>query len=281
MNPNLKKLNFKNLLIVDDTVDAETYDFNKYHENGKHLVKGYCLRCEEKGYHVCPTDESYKLTNISHGASTADLLQATDQTDIDFSDWHQQGVLFLMESPSIDGWGLYNEVSYHGYNKRPAKLWYWIHEKQQKRSYPQEFRASRYGLLFNSLVFTFKLKNAYLTNLVKCGLNNQENGYKGIESYNPACISTCFDNFLSKEIEMVSPKVVFCFGTSVLNKLRVLYAGELPFQVIGLPHPAGQRRGFKDEFYKHLYYSMVLEGLYKAGIVTKEQAMIKYAESLS
>ncbi len=277
MNNNLKKLNFDDLIILDSKVNLDTYDFNKYSENGIHPLKGYCLRCEEKGCNICPDDDNFRLLNISHGASTDDFLQATKQTDLDISEWHEEGVMFLMEGPSIDGWSLYGDIEFNGHRKRPAQLWYWIHYKQEALAYPNEFKGGRYGSLFNSIIFTFKLKNAYFTNLIKCGLNNMENNYKGIASYNQECIKTCNDNILQKEINIVNPKVVFCFGTSVFNYFKVLNP-KFEGNVVSLPHPAGQRRGFKDEFYRHLYYSMILEGLYNAGIISKEKVKEKYGQ---
>lgn len=127
MNSELRKLNFRNLLMIDQgRVNEKEYDFEQYALNEyKHPIKGYCTRCEEKGCNICPQEQEFRLLNISHGSSTDDMLSATATSSEDMSDWHQEGVLFLMESPSIDGWGLYGEVEYNGYKKRPAQLWYW------------------------------------------------------------------------------------------------------------------------------------------------------------
>ena len=280
MNNELKQLNFNNLLILDDKINIQEYNFNTYLKNDIHFLKGFCLKCEEKGCNVCPSDSNYKLQNISHGASSEDILQSTKQDDVDFSDWHNEGVLFLMEGPSKD-YDIYQDVEFNGYNKRPAKLWYWIHEEQKPFSYPEEFKGGTYGTLFNSLIFTFKLKKAYLTNLVKCGLNSSDDNYKGIADYHPESPKTCYENFLLKEIEIIKPKVIFCFGSKVYNFLWDQFADEpFPWIVVSLPHPAGQRRGFKDEFYRHLYYSMILEGLFCAKIISKEDAERKYGEFL-
>jgi len=274
----LNELNFNDLLVLD--TDISTYDFNVYLENGKHLIKGFCTRCEDKGCNVCPSDQSYKLQNISHGATSEDILIATDKQALSFTDWHKEGVLFLMEGPSID-WGLYEENVFNGHEKKPSKEWYWVHGKQESYSYPQQFKGGRYGALFNSIVFTFKLKNAYLTNLVKCGLNNHEDGYKGIKEYDYECLETCVENVLLKEMAIVNPKVVFCFGSSVEEYLWDLYPGDYPFLVVVLPHPAGRRRGFKDEYYRHLYFTRILEGLYKVGIISIEEAQNKFKEFLT
>jgi hypothetical protein len=276
MTTKLKHINFNDILILDTEID--NYDFNVYVQNKEHKIKGFCTRCEEKGCNVCPTDKTFRLQNISHGASSEDILLATNQQSIELNDWHQEGVVFLMEGPSVDK-GFYEDKESKGFKKKPTKEWYWIYKKQNKYSYPEEFRGGRYGSLFNSIIFTFKLKNAYLTNLVKCGLNNDSNNYKGVKDYNFACIQTCFENILLKELEVIKPKVVFCFGSNVENYFKKLYPNP-PFLVVGLPHPAGQRRGFKDEYYRHLYYTKILEGLFKAKIVTINEAKTKFEEFL-
>lgn len=113
---------------------------------------------------------------------------------------------------------------------------------------------------------------------MKCGLNNDKNGYKGINEYNWECLQTCVENILVKEIQVIQPKVIFTFGSEVENKFRSLaYPGkDYPFIVIGLPHPAGRRRGFKDEYFRHLYFTRILEGLYKAGVYTLDEACDKF-----
>jgi hypothetical protein len=274
----INQLNFNDLLFLD--TDIDNYNFNTYLKNHKHKIKGFCTRCEVLGYNVCPTDNTYRLQNISHGATTDDILYATGQQNLDFTDWHHQGVLFLMEGPSVD-WGFYEESEHNAYKKKPTIEWYWVHNAQSKYSYPQEFKGGKYGSLFNSIIFTFKLKNAYLTNLVKCGLNNDNNNYKGINDYNYKCLETCFENILKKEIKLINPKVVFCFGSNVENLLWDLYPNDYPFLVVGLPHPAGQRRGFKDEYYRHLYFTKILEGLYNAQIIGLVEAQEKIKEFLT
>jgi len=278
------QLNFNDLLIFDEKSNLDEYDFNKYLENGyEHPLNGYCTRCEEKGCNVCPTDNSFKLLNISHGASTDDFLLATKQNNINFSDWYNEGALFIMEGPSIEYWdGQYEELGYNGYLKRPSPQWYWIYWEQKKYSYPEEFKGLKYGTLINSIIFTFKLRNAYLTNLVKCGLNDLNNNYKPFDEYNPETIKTCYENFLIKEIEILKPKVIFCFGNKVYNFLWGQYPDDpFPWVVIPLPHPARGRSGFKDELFRHSYYSMILEGLYEAGIYSLPEAEKKFGEFLT
>lgn len=275
----LNRINFNDVLILD--TDVDNYNFNEYLKNDRHNIKGFCTRCEQKGCNICPTDASFRLQNISHGATSADVIMSTGIEDLDTSSWHNEGVLFLMEGPSVDSWGFYEENEINGIKKKPTKEWYWIHEKQPKFIYPLQFRGGRYGALFNSIIFTFKLKNAYLTNLVKCGLNNDLNNYKGIREYPTECLSTCVENVLIKEMEALNPKVVFCFGSNVENYLWDLYPTDYPFQVIGLPHPAGQRRGFKDEYYRHLYFTKIVEGLYNSKIIDIVESQLLFKDFLT
>jgi uracil-DNA glycosylase len=112
---------------------------------------------------------------------------------------------------------------------------------------------------------TFRLENVYITNLVKCGLNNSDGKYKGIVDYDPNCVANCYQHFLSKEIEILKPSVVFAMGSAVHSWLISLLGESISIQQ--LPHPAGRRRGFRDEHYKVLYYWLVLARLHHAGII--------------
>jgi len=291
MENELKELNFNSLLILDENV--QEYDFNKYLANGekeitigpfsgnagaKHKIKGFCTSCEEKGINVCPKDNSFSLKNISHGAMSDDIILATGQHDIDFSGWKDDAVMFVMENPSID-WGFYEEHEYNGFTKKPTKEWYWVHSKQKRIEFPKAFQGGEYGSLFNSIIFTFKLKRAYLTNIVKCGMNNAKNEYKGTNDYQQSCIKNCCDRYLSKEIEILDPKVIFCFGNNAENRVRALLKDK-DTVIIGLPHPARQKAGFKNVYYKHLYYTRLLQGLWAGKIYTIDEAGDKFKEFL-
>jgi hypothetical protein len=280
MNRKLTELNFNDLLILESSVNLETYHFNTYLQKKRHFVKGYCVRCEKAGYNYCPTDKNFELKNISHGSAADDILLATHQNDIDFSGWHNDGVLFLMEGPSKN-YDIYEEIEFNGFKKKPTKLWYWIHQEQNKGSYPEEFKGGTYGTLFKSIIFTFKLRNAYLTNLIKCGLNDTNDNYKPLSDYDPKAIKTCYDSYLKKEIEYIDPKVIFCFGSKVYKFLWEQYATEkFPWIVIDLPHPARGQNGFSNNLFRHSYFSMIIEGLYESKIITADEAEQRYGEFL-
>ena len=276
-----KELNFKKLIQLDMD-NIENYCFKDYIENEWHHrnIVGYCTSCEEKGINTCDERDFY-LQNISHGAHSNDFLEAITEK-IDTSNWNADGVMFIMESPSRD-YGIYEslQIEKNGvtYNKRPSKDWYWIHNAMDISGYPQHFKGGTYGELVASAIVTFKLSNAYMTNLVKCGLNGPNDTFKGIGSYNPCCIENCYNEFLKNEISYLNPKIIFTFGTAVYDYVKSYVGNNIT--VVGLPHPAGRRRGFKDEFYNVLYFCMIAKGLYRENIINENSyldAMKKFAE---
>ena len=113
----------------------------------------------------------------------------------------------MYEAPSLD-YGIYKEVPFQGYRKRPSKDWYWIHDDQEAVFYPERFRGGEYGGFVLSAIMSFRLANTYMTNLVKCSLNNPEGEFKGIKHFREECVQNCYENFLSREIELVKPLVI-------------------------------------------------------------------------
>ena len=273
MNSELKELNFNDLLILDTKVSE--YDFNVYHKNGNHKIKGFCTKCEEKGLNRCRCQKykKYKLQAISHGSTSDDFITALENNNIDTTNWKNDSILFIAEGPSnVHDW-LYEKKEYNGYTKWPTNQWYWIHDKQKKYSYPDYFKGKQYGNLFNSIIFTFELKNAYFTNLVKCGLNNNGD-YRPLKDYNSECINNCFNEYLLKEIKILNPRIVFCFGSYVKKYLINNYPGKRTFSLVGLPHPS--RRYLSDVFFRYLYFNLILERLYNKKIYSLDEALQKY-----
>jgi hypothetical protein len=277
----LKELNFNSLLVLDENI--KEYDFNKYHESGcKHKIKGFCTSCEEKGINVCPRDKSFKLTTISHGATTDDILQATGQENIDLADWKKDPVMFVMENPGRSDYVFYEPYQYniHGITgtKKPSREWYWVNKQATKLQFPQAFEGRNYNDLFVSIIFTFKLRNAYFTNAIKCGMNNENGDFKGTTDYQNACIRNCYENYFTKEIEIIKPKVIFFFGNNAQATITPFIKGKnIPLGV--LPHPAAQ---LQNGYFKHLYYTRILQGLSTSavGIYTLDEAGNKFKEFL-
>jgi len=178
----LKKLNFKELINIGVS-DASSYNFNDYRRNGyEHKsIEGYCISCDTKNINHATDDSTYKLTNISHGSHSLDFLDALKQP-VDITNWHDEPVMFVYESPSLD-YGIYKDITFNGHSKRPSKEWYWIHDDQELTFYPDRFTGGEYGGFVVSAICTFRLAGAYMTNLVKCGMNNDDGNFKGISSY--------------------------------------------------------------------------------------------------
>ena len=282
----LNELNFKKLITLD-IKDVNRYSFDDYHKNNDSHpnVIDYCTKCEDASikqeFQVCH-DNSFFLKNISHGSKSDDFIQALD---INYTkDWNEKGVMFIMENPSKD-YGIYYTPSIiNTYNKRPAKLWYWIHNKKTIKGYPEHFVGGEYGDLVASVIVTFKLKNAYLTNLVKCGLNNSKDEYKGIKELNNNCIEICINEFLKEEIKIIKPNVVFAFGSTVFGILNAkknnLFNNDV--ELVCLPHPAAGRRGFRNSFFDVLYFCKIAKWLYKKDVIDKNsylECMEKFAKS--
>ena len=260
----LRNLNFNDIIHVD-TPNIAAYTFDQYRKNGyeHHPISGYCISCEKKGCNFAAEDKTYRLTNISHGAHSSDFFLALKNKP-DISAWHDEPIVFVYETPSLD-YGIYKEVGYKGYAKRPSKDWYWIHDDQNYVSYPNRFSGGQYGGFVLSAILTFRLSNVYLTNLVKCGLNNSEGKFKGIGSYNEETIKECYSKFLQNELEIFKPKVIFAVGSAVEGWVSRFVRDK--YCVQQLPHPAGRRRGFRDEHYRAIYFWAITKALHKAGII--------------
>jgi len=261
----LRKLNFEKLISVG-VPDVTIYTYDDYKNNGyEHApINGYCISCEEKGCNISKDDDSYKLTNISHGAHSSDFFRAM-KVKQDTSNWHHDPVLFLYEAPSLD-YGIYKEVPHEGYTKHPSKDWYWIHEDQEYVAYPERFRGGEYGGFVLSAIQTFKLANVYMTNLVKCGLNNEDDKFKGLSSFRDETITNCFSEFLEREISILKPKIIFAVGSAVEGWVK--WFVKESYYVQQLPHPAGRRR---NEHYKSIYFWGVTRALHKAGIINTDE----------
>lgn len=266
----LRRLNFMDLISIG-VPDIDSYTFADYRKNGYgHApIKGYCISCEEKGINTSRDDEEYCLSNISHGAHASDFFLAL-KDNVDISGWHQEPVMFVYETPSLD-YGIYKDIEYKGCNKRPSKDWYWIHDDQSPVSYPERFCGGEYGGFALSAIITFKLANVYITNLVKCGLNNKDGKFKGLSSFKDQCIDNCYHQFLKREISIMNPAIIFAVGSAVEERVKWFVKDSCFVQQ--LLHPAGRRRGFRDEHYKAIYFWSVARALHKSGIIRTEEGM--------
>lgn len=264
MNATLRQINFNQLIKLETNTDE--YDLNSCRKLNRHPIVGYCTACEEKGYNKSTLGNENMLEIISHGISTHDVLQATNYEN-DISGWHDAPVMFVMDRPH-EQYADYEKLEHHGVYKQPPLGWYLIDKQKDTFAQTANFQSQRLGSLFNSIIFNFKLKNAYLTSVIKCGPKSNQYAFN---NYSQKCRYTCMANFLEKEIEALLPKVVFCFGRPAYDALRLWYAQDPPFEIIELPMPYVFRLGYTDKFYGQLYSTLILEGLYKAGIFSKAE----------
>lgn len=248
-----------------------------------------CHECEDDSVNKS-SDGEFSLQIVSHGIHSLDLfkIQKFIQKFNDYSDYRDDAVMLVMESPASNLDACYKkEFDGKHPEKHPAKVWWWADGKSTAKSttYPNEFSSKKYGEFFNSFVHTFKLKNAYMTNLVKCGMlkDSDHNKYGNLDEFPDKCISMCFKEFFLKEVEILKPKVIFTLSSKVnnyLNKKTVLKSieeklGAEPY-IVALPHPARCRQGFTNEFYRTLWYCRTLEGMINAGIITDKEEQHKY-----
>ncbi len=190
----------------------------------------------------------------------------------DVSNWHQEPIIFVYESPSGSS-KHYKKVPYKGYNKHPSKDWYWIHPDFDftTYTYPEGFKGGQYSKFVLSAMQTFKLANVYMTNLVKCGLNNAAGKFKRLSQgdFMDETIKNCFSSFLEQEISILKPKIIFAVSSSVESWVKRLVKDT--YYVQQLPHPAGQQRGFRDAHYKAIYFWEVARALHKTGIIDTDE----------
>jgi hypothetical protein len=207
---------------------------------------------------------------MSHGAHSLDFLAAVGN-EVDVTHWHEEPVLFVLESPSKD-YGIYEEAECDTFRKRPTRQWSWVHADQKEVRFPTSFQGREYGGLFLSIMFTFRLKNAYITNLVKCGMNSEDGQQyqPGLQAFSLACVETCKERYLRRELEALRPKLVLTLGSDVHGQILSLIGDNIP--ACQLPHPARGRAGFKHSYFRVLYFWLIALGLQRAGIIQRDEA---------
>jgi len=201
-NTKLSNLNFQRLLKYGGQPTIK----NTY--NPPLECKGYCISCEEKGVF---NNDNDSFDQMSHGCDTSDfevLLGKIDGNNFD-------PIMFLLENPGGD-YKNGNVVSYKGYNKQPpVNHYYWTPNIQSWPEHPYSL-PHLYGPYFAYLMKRHRLNNVYITNLIKC--NTIASNRK--EYNKPAAIENCTDKWLKEELEIFSPKHIFCFGRNAEKGLQ-------------------------------------------------------------
>ena len=278
----LNRFTFSEVIKIDPG-KLENYQFQA---GENHPLTGeYCTRCEKcqnglekPNAESEKRDSGYRLKNISHGTHSLDFLKSMD-IDVNSGGWSDAPVLFLMENPAaqIRPWNkpLFDDT--HKDKKFPAQQWYWIHKngrKAEETYYPKCFKQGEYGVLVAGLIRMFKLGNAYMTNLVKCGMNLPDgNGYLPTSDYNEGCITKCIENVLQKEIEILTGHkskelLVFAFGIEVNHLINsYLRKTGIKFKICLLPHPANR---MANDYRKYVLFGKVYKFLSANNVGTKE-----------
>ena len=270
----------------------------------KELV-GCCHLCENNEYNTPDPDKlkiekktddynGYKLCYVSHGTHSIDYLHAAGMSDKDImkefktNEWNTKPVLFLMENPSKDYDNMYKKTQDEHYIKYPINTWYWIHREQNSLEYMKMhaddyLKQGKYGEMVYALITNNKLANAYLTNIVKCGMNKRwkdDNGefqddYLGTYWYQTKCKKLCGETNLAKEVSaLVKGKdelIVFAFGNNAYyfakdflqNCNNKVIRNIKNKQLVLLPHPSNRTN---NQFRKVILKSYVNDVLFNSSI---------------
>ena len=241
-NPELAELNFKKLLHYSSLPDVLASD------SAPTPCTGFCVACEKNGVFDNPEDQDKRLDQMSHGADTDDFEKAIcplPAGGIEFP------VAFLLESPG----GYYENgtsIEYERITKQPPiNRYYWL--PQGLLSWPvkvDEVEEFSYGPYFAYLIFKFQFKNAYFTNMVKCSLAERYNDQfvrfyiaEGDWHRDTKIRTNCFNLFLSEEMRILNPKVVFYFGQKA-EKMGFFSGLNSRLKCARLYHPS-RRNGYR------------------------------------
>jgi hypothetical protein len=179
---------------------------------------------------------------MSHAADTSDF-EAFYGKELN-KPYIEEWVFFVLESPG----GQYHNGDpqrYEGVEKRPPnKAYYGLPDDNDH--WPESLdevlgKTNAYGPYFAYLIRRFRLKNAYFTNAVKCGLTINGSNPPQFRSYShrrdpdKRIRDECLNLFLRKELD-VKPALVFAMGDNTTGLLRTACPPITP-QPIGLYHP--------------------------------------------
>jgi hypothetical protein len=221
----LEELNFKKLL---------DYEVAKRDASQGNSIKcnGFCTSCDEQGLLQI---EGEQLDKMSHGASTQDFQTVIEEPLIGKI---SAPIVFLFESPGGD-YKNGDPTNHNGFEKEPpTNHFYWVpqpHEKWNREP------SKSYGPYLENLIFRYGFENAYFTNVVKCSRKSNEKVFIPWKYNNltQGVINNCSKNFLSEELDLINPAVIFFFGgeTHTLYKKLKLSVKSKPYLKI-LYHPA-------------------------------------------
>lgn len=201
---------------------------------------GFCLDCEKQG--ILETTGG-RLTRMSHGCDSEDY--ETILGPLQFSgQCIDAPVMFLFQDPSPSkdqGTSVsFDPVNFDSYTKYvPARYYYW--SPRELTSWPASVGElpHLYGPFIAYLANRFALTNFYVTNFVKCLLEDSKN-WSPIKN-------NCQERYLKREIEIFRPELVICFGDytgAILSEFLeshedIQEIADLNYVVV--PHPANRQ----------------------------------------
>lgn len=243
----VKKLharNFGEKGLIRFAPDGSDYNFGCLN-NGMHK------EAEVEVCHECDTycNGKAEFARISHGAHTFDFLDAHGVGHETVAGWSQVPVLFVMENPAkTDDNDSAGFDMKHDHKRLVKTRWHWIEsqygEPNEKFIFPKYFDG--YWVIY-SAIRTFKMANAYVTNMVKCGMTDGKN-YLTTNVYPKGIVENCVGNFLQNELKDLCgdgtyEPIVFAFGKRTYDSIKELLNKGFPeVQPVRLPHPSPNAR---------------------------------------
>ena len=271
---NLHSLNFGKDELIEFAPDEKDYNFKRFieEEKGTHGNKKItvCRKCG--GCDLVQEDGTRCVfTRITHGTHTLDFLDAHGVDHDTVVAWSQKPVLFVMENPgAVDGGDLQLDCG-----RYISGRWYWVMgqygEPNGKFFYPQYFVQKEYGWMIYSVIRTFKMANAYVTNMVKCGMVSEEEkskkNYLTTDEYPNGIAQKCVENYLKREINCLRGEnkgenvIAFAFGERTYYHLKEALKDDLKSGKISLyllPHPANR---LANDYRKYVLFGKISRAL--------------------
>lgn len=241
----LRQLNFSQLINYRDGQPEPCNIYPQEFLRDSATIGSFCKKCHEGADPPC--GEGYDLTFTTHGADQSDFESETVLGPLaPERPFYNTPVAFVFEGPG-DEPQIRHGMSFDGVKRLRPAGYYWMPEKGRWPESPSDQRlaADRYGPPLAYYIWLFGLRNAYVTNAVKCQMRapGQTIGYglSGKNGPGPTVRveKTCIDEFLKHELSLAKPKIVFAFGKSVFKLLRWhIPREERLFKLVCLVHPS-------------------------------------------
>lgn len=275
MECNAEEYTFDKLICDDSRRDGQGNWIKRCHKYPEGQC--YCTECNKiNPLTADENDAAYRFTGITHGAHTFDFLDAHGEPHNSVSTWSKEPVLFVFENPGSVNSGNYgNGVDAPAelpstVDRLPCKWWYWINGQDDEKYkdsfiYPNWFVQKEYGWMIYSVIRTFEIANAYVTNMVKCGIGNL-NSYLTTDKYNSEIAKTCISEQLKREINALRDEnsdkhvTIFAFGQNVYDTLVQFKDALGKCEIYMLPHPANR---LANDYRKYVLFGKILRGLLK------------------